>query len=136
MSALFNSKDINIEKLLEEIKASSDTTAIYVGADSKQFKKNNVKFVAYVTVVVLHKDGNKGATIHKQYSFEKDFGSLRQRLMKEVELAIEVGYKIADSVGGRPFQIHLDLNPDPKHKSSICVKEATGWVIGYVGYYA
>jgi len=133
MSGLFASKDIDIDKLIFDIIESSPTTAIYVGADSKQFSKNRVKWIAYVTVVVIHFDGNRGAKLYKQYSFEKDYGSLRKRLMKEVELAIDLSYKITEFIEDRPFQIHLDINPDPKHKSSVCVKEATGYVMGMLG---
>jgi predicted RNase H-related nuclease YkuK (DUF458 family) len=28
------------------------------------------------------------------------------------------------------MEVHLDINPDPKHKSNVAVKEALGWVKG------
>jgi predicted RNase H-related nuclease YkuK (DUF458 family) len=31
------------------------------------------------------------------------------------------------------MEVHLDINPNPKHKSSIAVKEALGWVKGSLG---
>ena len=129
----FKSRDIDIEQLKLDIMESSPTTAVYIGSDSKQFRKNKQDFVAYVTVVILHIDGNSGGKIYKQYSFERDYGNLRQRLMKEVELAINLGYEIIDFVEDRPFAVHLDLNTDPSHKSHVCIKEATGYVMGMLG---
>jgi len=36
---------------------------------------------------------------------------------------------IADVVGERPFEVHLDINPNPDHRSSMIVKEAVGYVL-------
>jgi len=130
----FPDKEMNIEEVREAIAASSNESSIYIGADSKQFTKNKVKYVCYVTVVVIHIDTLRGGKIFKSYKTERDYGSLRQRLMTEVGFAINIGYELIDDVGVRPFQIHLDLNPDPKHKSHVVVKEATGYVLGMLGF--
>lgn len=50
--------------------------------------------------------------------------------MNEVGYAVKAGIALADVIENRPFEIHLDLNPDPKHKSNCAVKEATGYVLG------
>ena len=124
----------DIDALKTEIDSTSESTAIYIGADSKQFKRRGKKYIAYVTVLIIHYNGSRGAKIHKQITFEKDYGSFRQRLMKEVELAINVGYELADTIANRPFEIHLDINPDEKYRSSVLVKEATGYVMGMLGF--
>lgn len=123
----------DIEKIKAEIAASSAETAIYIGADSKQYKRYGEKQIVYCTVVIVHRDGNKGAKIFKSLETQPDYGNFRQRLMHEVELAVSIGYELAETIGDRPFQIHLDINPDPSHKSSILVKEASGWVLGMFG---
>jgi hypothetical protein len=125
---------IDMDALRKEISEASADTAIYVGSDSKQFTKNKQKFTAYVTVVVIHLNSSEGAYIHRAVTFERDFGNMRQRLMNEVYMAGALASELVDVVGKRPFAVHLDINPDPMHKSSICVKEATGFILGTMGF--
>ena len=127
--------EIDLEEVKEFIKTCSPETAVYVGSDSKCFKQNKKRMVAYITVVVVHIDGNKGAKVFKGLNIEKHFGSLRQRLMTEVGYAATAAYEIAEVVGERPFEVHLDLNPNPNYKSSKVIKEAMGYIIGTVGFY-
>jgi predicted RNase H-related nuclease YkuK (DUF458 family) len=123
-------RELDIQEVIAEIQNSTMATKIYVGADSKRVKKK----VVYVTVVVLHFDGNKGGKIFKEIVVEPYFGNIKQRLMNEVYRAIGVAYQLVDHVQGRDFEIHLDLNPDPKHKSNVAVKEAVGYVLGTFGF--
>ena len=51
----------------------------------------------------------------------------------EVQLAVTTATEIVDVIGDRHFEIHLDINPNPNHKSSVAVKEALGWVKGSLG---
>ncbi|MCP4437525.1 MAG: hypothetical protein GY810_01015 [Aureispira sp.] len=125
---------IDLQEVREYIKGCSPETAIYVGSDSKCFSRNKERMVAYITVVVIHIDGNKGAKVFKGLDTEKHFGSLRQRLMTEVGYAATAAYEIAEAVGSRPFEVHLDLNPNPYYKSSQVVKEAMGYILGTVGF--
>jgi len=59
-----------------------------------------------------------------------DYGNMRMRLLTEVGLALEAFYAVEEAIGGRKLEIHLDVNPDPKHASNIVTKEALGWVRG------
>lgn len=128
-------KKFNYNEIKEAIAASSPETVIYIGADSKTFSKGRGdKWCVYVTVVIIHYDGAHGAKIYKQIEEKKDYGNLRSRLMAEVEYATSTAYELLDVIGERPFQIHLDVNPDPRFKSNIVVKEATGWVLGLFGF--
>lgn len=121
---------MDIPDVIKAIQESSMTTKVYVGADSKRVKGK----VVYVTVIVLHYDGNKGGKIYKEISIEPWYGNIKGRLMNEVYKAIDVAYKIVEHLEGRPFEIHLDLNPDPQHKSNVAVKEAVGYVLGTFGF--
>lgn len=121
---------LDMPEVIKAIQESSMATRVYVGADSKRVKKK----VVYVTVVVLHYDGNKGGKIFKEISVEPWYGNIKGRLMNEVYKAIGVAYQLTDHLEGRPFEIHLDLNPDPKHKSNVAVKEAVGYVLGTFGF--
>lgn len=121
---------LDMPEVIKAIQESSMATKVYVGADSKRVKKK----VVYVTVVVLHFDGNKGGKIFKEISVEPWYGNIKGRLMNEVYKAIGVAYQLTDHLQGRAFEIHLDLNPDPKHKSNVAVKEAVGYVLGTFGF--
>ena len=62
-----------------------------------------------------------------------DYGNLKQRLLTEVQLAVQTALDIMDTIGDRHLEIHIDINPNPMHKSNIAVKEALGWVRGSLG---
>ena len=47
--------------------------------------------------------------------------------------AVDIASKIIDEIEDRHFELHLDLNTDPKYKSSTAVKEAIGFVLGMLG---
>jgi predicted RNase H-related nuclease YkuK (DUF458 family) len=62
-----------------------------------------------------------------------DYGNIKQRLLTEVQFAVATATEVIDVLGKRHMEIHLDINPNPKHKSSVAVKEALGWVKGSLG---
>ena len=128
--------NIDLAQTCKEINESSEMSAVYIGADSKTFKKGSDRFCAYCVTVVLHKDGKHGAKIFKDIKIEKDFGdpkAPRLRLMNEVYKVIEVAQGILDSVGDRHFEIHLDLNSKEEFKSNGAVNEASGLIKGIFG---
>lgn len=118
----------------EAIVASSKESSVYIGADSIRYKRKSGQWMAkYSVVVIVHADSKHGCKLfHKSYD-EPDYGGLKQRLLNEVNYAVTCATEILDVIGGRPWAIHLDINPDPKHKSSVAVKEALGWVKGALG---
>ena len=78
-------------------------------------------------------DTKKGGRIFHTSVDMPDYGNLKQRLLMEVQLAVTTATEIVDVIGDRHFEIHLDINPNPNHKSSVAVKEALGWVKGSLG---
>jgi predicted RNase H-related nuclease YkuK (DUF458 family) len=38
-----------------------------------------------------------------------------------------------EDVGDRHFEVHIDINPNPRYKSNVAVKEALGYVKGNLG---
>lgn len=121
------------EDAILAIMDSSPSSSIYVGADSTRFKKNGQCYARYSTVIILHHDSNRGCRIFSNSEVLPDYGNLKQRLLNEVRYAVEAASAIIDYVEDRNFEIHLDLNPDPKHKSHVAVSEALGWVKGATG---
>lgn len=115
------------------IKESSKSSSIYIGCDSKRFKKNEMWYARYSTVIILHRDSKHGCNIfHKQETIP-DFGNLKQRLLTETMYAINAAIEIIDVAGDRKLEVHLDINSDQKHKSNVAVKEALGYVKGTLG---
>lgn len=124
-----------IEQIQEAIIASSPTSRVYVGCDSKI--TNRGKMAKFATVVILHIDGKHGGKLFSIIEHEPIFGSPRtpkMRLLTEAYKAIDIAAKIADVVGNRPFEVHLDFNMNAEHKSNAAVKEATAYVLGTLGF--
>ena len=132
-----------VEKLVEvarkAIQASSKESSVYIGCDSIRFPKRiygtNKKYVLkwfarYSVVVIVHKDSAHGCELHYATVEMEDWGNLKQRLMSEVHLAVQVASEMLDHLDGRYMEVHLDVNPSPTHKSNVAVKEALGYVRG------
>ncbi len=115
----------DIEEVRRFISECSSQSAVYVGCDSRQLRDKTV----FVTVVVIHINSNNGAKVFWQVDKVSKIESIRQRLMEEVNRAVFVALSICDVVGDRPFEVHLDINPNPEHRSSVIVKEAVGYVL-------
>lgn len=120
----------NAIKVCTDIINTSEDTAIYVGCDSRRFRANNKWYAVYTTVVVIHIDQCSGCRIYGFREVLQDYGKVKERMLNEVNFAVKVAYEIADAVGERKFEVHLDVNPDPRHKSNLAVKEAIGYVTG------
>jgi predicted RNase H-related nuclease YkuK (DUF458 family) len=50
--------------------------------------------------------------------------------MNEVYKVAEVYQKLVDVIGDRQVEIHLDINPDERHNSSIVIQQAVGYIKG------
>ncbi len=115
----------DIQEVKEFIKSTSEKSAVYVGCDSRQVGDHTV----FVSVVVVHIDSCRGAKIFWKVEKVRRIRSLRQRLLEEVSRAVFLALEISDVVGRRPFEVHLDINPNPEHHSSVILKEAIGYVL-------
>ena len=117
------------------IKQTSKETAVYVGCDSRRFKHGTKWFASYTTVVVIHLDQCRGCVIYGKREVIPDYGNVKERMLNEVNYAVVVAMDVADVIEDRKFEVHIDVNPDPKHKSNLAVKEALGYVtgMGFIG---
>ena len=119
-----------IEEAKQAILDSSQESSVYIGCDSIRFRKNKIWYAKYSTVVIVHMDSKKGCRLFHESVDMPDYGNLKQRLLTEVQYAVAAATEIIEVLGNRHMEIHLDINPDPKHKSNVAVKEALGWVKG------
>jgi hypothetical protein len=55
------------------------------------------------------------------------------RLMNEVMKAAQLYLDLADVIGDRQCEVHIDINPNHKHGSSCVISEAVGYIRGMTG---
>jgi predicted RNase H-related nuclease YkuK (DUF458 family) len=127
-------KSIDIQEVKSYIEAQGPNTKIYIGADSERVKKNGVWYADYTLAIVVHIDGRHGCKIFGEVQTEIDYdykaSKPSMRLMNEVYKVADLYQKIADVVGDRSVEIHLDINPNEKHNSSIVIQQAVGYIKG------
>lgn len=116
----------DMELVREYIRNSSQSSKIYVGCDSRQTGRTTL----YVTVVVVHHDGNKGAKVFPFYDRVPRINSTKYRLIQEAYYATYKALELQDTIGDRYLSVHLDYHPEDKHRSNAVVKEAIGFVLG------
>ena len=121
------------EEAKQAILNSSPQSSVYIGCDSIRFKKNKQWYAKYSTVIIVHMDSKRGCRLFHESVDMPDYGNLKQRLLTEVQLAVTAATEIIEVLGDRHMEVHLDINPNPKHKSNVAVKEALGWVRGSLG---
>jgi predicted RNase H-related nuclease YkuK (DUF458 family) len=125
---------LNLDHVREYINETSLSTRIYIGSDSARFKKGDVWFAEYATVVVIHYDGCRGCKIFGQLEKERDYDQKRDkprmRLMNEVIKTAQMYIQLEESIRDRHVEIHLDINPNEKYGSSCVISEAVGYIKG------
>jgi predicted RNase H-related nuclease YkuK (DUF458 family) len=127
-------KQLDINEVRDFIQAQSAETKIYIGGDSRRFRKNNIWHAEYTLAVVVHIDGNHGCKIFGESSVEVDYDQKRSRpamrLMNEVYKISELYLKLHEVLEDREVEVHLDINPDEMHGSSCVVQQAVGYIRG------
>lgn len=125
----------DFDELREAINNAPEDSTVIFGADSKVYTHKGERWCAYVTVVILHYGSMHGAKVFKSLRLDRDYGQLRTRIMSEVSDIIAAATELEDSIIERGFEyeVHLDINTDKRYKSSVLVKEATGYVLGTLG---
>lgn len=128
-------KKLDLDEVREFIKNCSDATAVYIGADSERYRgKDDQWYADYTVAVVVHLDGSRGCKIFGQVDSERDYDNRHDRpamrLMNEVYRASQMYLDLAEAIGDRHVEVHLDINPDLMHGSSCVVQQAIGYVRG------
>jgi predicted RNase H-related nuclease YkuK (DUF458 family) len=99
---------------------------VHVGTDSLQ----TGRYTQFVTVIVIlnpKRDGiGSGGRVFYTRSIVPRIPQLRERLLKEVWMSVELAMKIPNE----DLTVHIDANPDTKHMSSKYLQELVGLVVG------
>lgn len=124
MNELRTIKAFDYDEIKKCIEGTSDETKIYVGCDSNKRRKK----VRFVTVIVVHFEGNKGARVFDQIEIHNGKLPFEKRLWEEVVLSATCASEISEAVGIREFEVHLDLNSNADYKSNRLVAGAVGYI--------
>jgi len=128
---------MDIEAVKDFIRNESNNSKVYIGCDSLTFKKAGKWYADYVTVVVIHRNGNNGCKIFGQLETELDFIKDKTkpilRLMNEAIKTAALYGQLKDAIGSRYREIHLDINPDEKYNSHLALSQAVGYIRGMCG---
>lgn len=127
-------KELNLEEVRQFISETSEDTKIYIGADSERYNKKGLWYADYTLAVVIHHEGRRGCKVFGGIVTERDYDQKKDkpsmRLMNEVMKVAQLYLDLADHVGDRHFEIHLDINPNVIHGSSCVVQQAVGYIRG------
>lgn len=128
-------RKLDLDEVREFIRNCSDSTAVYIGADSERYRgKDDQWYADYTVAIVVHLDGSRGCKIFGQVDSERDYDNRHDRpamrLMNEVYRASQMYLDLAEAIGDRHVEVHLDINPDLMHGSSCVVQQAIGYVRG------
>jgi len=127
---------INKKEVRGLLRSLDERTKIYFGCDSIRFKIKGQWYAEYTTVLVVHKNGCHGCKIFAQVDREKDTdqkaGRPFNRMMNEAYRVAEIYLEFEDLLYEfvLEHEIHLDINEDDIHGSSVAVKAASGYVQG------
>lgn len=130
---MYYNKTIDIGEVVDFLSDASPATKIYIGCDSERVQHNNLWYADYITAVVIHVNGNNGCKIFGAVDRQRDYDQRadrpRMRLMNEVYRVSNLYLELTKEI---PFEVevHLDINPDKMHVSSIVINEAIGYVKG------
>lgn len=129
----------DIDEVKEFIRNSSETTSIYIGADSERYRgRNDFWYADYTVAIVIHMDSSRGCKVFGKVDTERDFDNRHDRpatrLMNEVYRAAQMYLDLIDVIGDRHCEVHLDINPDEMHGSSCVIQQATGYIRGMCGF--
>lgn len=133
------SRNFDLEEVKKFIVDSSETTSIYIGADSERYRgKDDQWYADYTVAIVVHRDSSRGCRVFGKVDTERDYDKRHDRpsyrLMNEVYRASQMYMDLFESIGDRHVEVHLDINPDEMHGSSCVIQQATGYIRGMCGF--
>lgn len=127
-------RELNLEDVRQFIANTSQDTKIYIGVDSERYNKRGLWYADYTLAVVIHHEGRRGCKVFGGIVTERDYDQKKDkpamRLMNEVMKAAQLYLDLAECVGERSLEVHLDINPDVMHGSSCVAQQAIGYIRG------
>lgn len=125
---LYDKSEVDLISYVKDYIASHRDVQIFIGTDSQ----NKSSTSHYAMVIVLYNQGKGGHVLYSKQIIPRIKDRI-QRLLKEVELSIEVAGLLREAGISRTLTIDLDLNPDNKYMSNKILTSALGWCVS-MGY--
>ena len=127
-------RTFNIQEVKDFIVAQSPETKIYLGADSERVNVDGLWYADYTLAIVVHIDGKHGCKIfgdvHRERDWDQRANKPSMRLMQEVYKVSDLFQALSDVLQDRHVEVHLDINPSERYKSSAVVQQAVGYIKG------
>jgi len=127
-----------LEKLIEIEQEKGNKVKICIGTDSQK-KGKAYKFATAILCEVKEPMGmvygkmtyiGRGAKVISGVFLDRTPMKIQARMLKEVQLSIDVGYNILPllELYEIEFEIHADVNPDPKAGSNVALEQSVGYI--------
>ncbi len=119
-------KDAVEQALIQEME-KGHKLKVCIGSDSQV--RGGV--VEYATVIVFLRE-KKGGFMYIHNRREHRRMTLRERMISEVAMSVEVAYQLCDLLDKYDvaLEVHADINTDPHFQSNTALKEAMGYILG------
>lgn len=134
------------ERKLAEVRAYlagvPEGSHVYIGCDSNRRKTSQGIWVAaYTTVVVvaMHNDSGRRAGCRvfactdTQQDYDQKQNRPMMRMMNEAYRTAEAYEQLEEDLLEHEVELHLDINPNPKHGSNCAYQSAMGYLKGVTG---
>jgi predicted RNase H-related nuclease YkuK (DUF458 family) len=119
----------NVIEYIKNYIQDNENVDLLIGADSQCYENRITK---YGVVIALYTKG-KGAHVVCMRETVPIEHNMQMRLMNEVWKSVQVAEFLKNNGLPKPKFIDIDLNPDPKYKSNLMLRQAIGLVEG-MGY--
>ena len=118
---------INLVEYIDEYITANPEVIVYIGTDSANISNKS----KYASVICFRFPG-KGVHVIFCRSTVPKVNDMMQRLMKEVEISINIAEDLSDVLKkhNKSPEIHVDLNPDPTCGSNVAHDAGIGYVKG------
>ena len=116
-----------IRSMVQSEQLDGYTLRVCVGTDSQQYTRHT----EFASVVVIYRVGHGGSMLMRRFRETRQM-TLRERLMHEVALSIDIAWQLMEPLRtlGAAVEVHADINEDPRFPSHIAYQEARGYVRG------
>ena len=129
-----------LEDLIIEQRDLGNKIKLCIGSDSqkkgKGFKFSTVLILEMKTPMGVENGveifKGIGAKVITGDMFDRTPMKIQERMLKEVQMSIDVGYHIIDLIElyEIELEIHADVNPNPRWASHVALKDAIGYITG------
>ena len=129
-----------LENIIIKEHELNHTLKICIGTDSQR-KNKRYKYSTVIIIEMKEAMGiEKGKMIYKGLgakvitgsSYDRSQIEIQERMLMEVQMSIDVGYYLIDLIKkyNIEFEIHADVNPNPKWGSNVALSAAVGYITG------